>query len=96
MEIETAPILSEEQVIAIAQKALQQKTLLYDIDYGLRPLWRGLRTDVLGQEGMPITLWSVNYLTPAGTFDQESQFVEINDVTGMPLGIMTSHNYFFL
>ena len=88
------PQLSEQAVVAVAERALHEHKWIYDAEYGLRPIWRGLRTDVIGQLGATLGVWSVNFLTPSGPFDQESRFVEINDETGAALGVMTAHNYF--
>ena len=96
MERETPPSLSETEVIAIAKRALQEHEWLYDVEFGLQPIWRGSNTSVLGKADAKIMLWSVNFLTPSGPFDQESRFLEINDKTGTALGVMTGHNYFTL
>ena len=91
-----APLLTKEAVVAIALRALQARNWPYDEASGLQATWRGLSKGVLGQENTVIALWSVSFLTPAGPFEQEEQFVEIDDKTRRPLGIMTAHNYFFL
>lgn len=96
METQKAPTLIKEEVITIALKALQEQKWLYDVAYGLQPAGRGFNARALGQKSKPVGLWSVNFLTPAGPLDQESRFVEIDDETSAPLGIMTAHNYFFL
>ena len=96
METQHVPGLSEQEVISIAQQVLHEQQWPYDPEFGLQPHWRGLRKNVLGREGKEIVLWSVNFLTPAGPFDQESRFVEIDDKTRTAIGIMTGHNYFVL
>ncbi|WP_310397306.1 hypothetical protein [Hymenobacter sp.] len=96
MNTRHVPNLSEQEVITIAQQALREQQWSYDPEFGLQPSWRGTSKDVLGQEGKEVVLWSVNFLTPAGPFEQESRFVEINDETRVAIGIMTGHNYFFL
>lgn len=96
MDTQHTPHLSEQEVITIARQALLDQQWSYDREFGLQPFWRGPSGDVLGQEGKEIALWSVNFLTPAGPFEQESRFVEIDDEARVAIGIMTGHNYFFL
>lgn len=88
------PRLTKNQATQIAERALREHNWVYDADYGLRPIWRGFCTDIIGQSGAALGLWSVNFLTPPSPFDQESRFVEISDETGAALGVMTAHNYF--
>ncbi|RZJ57425.1 MAG: hypothetical protein EOO55_03420 [Hymenobacter sp.] len=96
MSMYQAPLLTADEVISIAQQALRIQSWPYDTAVGLQPTWRGISEHVLGQEGKPVGLWSVSFLTPAGLLDQENQFIEIDDTRRAPLGILTSHNYFFL
>ena len=96
MSTPQTPLLTTAEVISIAQQALKTQSWPYDTAAGLQPTWRGVSEHVLGQNGKPVGLWSVSFLTPAGLFDQESQFIEIDDTRRVPLGILTSHNYFFL
>jgi hypothetical protein len=96
MSTHQTPLLTTAEVVHIAQQALQAQNWPYDTAVNLQPIWRGISEQVLGQEGKPIGLWSVSFLIPAGFLDQESQFIEIDDARRTPLGILTSHDYFFL
>jgi hypothetical protein len=96
MSTHQAPLLTPDEVVRIAQQVLQAQNWPYDTAVDLQPTWRGVSEQVLGQQGKPIGLWSVSFLTPTGLLDQESQFIEIDDARRTPLGILTSHNYFFL
>lgn len=96
MKTQIHPYLSKEQVMEIAQRALQENKWSYDLEFGLQPLWRGPTNDVFGREGQLTSLWIVSFLSPPGPFDQESRYVYVDDEAKSALGILTGHNYFFL